>query len=337
MRTSRRGLLRLTGYALVAGTAPLCLAACSGHDSTELPKGWSTHIMEPLTIPVPEGLVAWTQDTGSASFYWDRCWAANPDALSTSTVVLARLWGQGAVDDASPADGVACLSVLVGAQVTVGDIAEVGGGSWRQELSSQAGKGVLWNLVNGVSRAVVILFGPDIDDDAVSGFGGSLVLAKEPSLDAPPAGWQRRQASGVSVLVGADWNDIGTPSERGDGGGEQWTRGWILRSNSDVGTARAVMAGSNLPGASLSEAASAFVDNPGITNLRDSSVTAFSAGGLNGQRVDFTWGGEESLAGCVWLVRVEDVNKGVMYLRWGAADSGFESDRTAMEAAIALV
>ena len=50
-------------------------------------------------------------------------------------------------------------------------------------LSSQAGKGVLWNLVNGVSRAVVILFGPDIDDDAVSGFGGSLVLAKEPSFD----------------------------------------------------------------------------------------------------------------------------------------------------------
>ena len=62
MRTSRRGLLRLTGYALVAGTAPLCLAACSGRDSTELPKGWSTHIMEPLTIPVPEGLAAWTQD-----------------------------------------------------------------------------------------------------------------------------------------------------------------------------------------------------------------------------------------------------------------------------------
>ena len=305
MRTSRRGLLRLTGYALVAGTAPLCLAACSGRDSTELPKGWSTHIMEPLTIPVPEGLAAWTQDTGSASFYWDRCWAANPDALSASTVVLARLWGQGAVDDASPADGVACLSDLVGAQVTVGDVTEVGGGSWRQELSSQAGKGVLWNLVNGVSRAVVILFGPDIDDDAVSGFGGSLVLAKEPSLDAPPAGWQRRQASGLSVLVGADWNDIGTPPERGDGGGEQWTRGWILRSNSDVGTARAVMAGSNLPGASLSEAASAFVDNPGVTNLRDSSVTAFSAGGLNGQRVDFTWGGEKSLAGCVWLLRVE--------------------------------
>ena len=38
-----------------------------------------------------------------------------------------------------------------------------------------------------------------------------------------------------------------------------------------------------------------------------------------------------------WLLRVEDVNKGVMYLRWGAADSGFESDRAAMEAAIAPV
>ena len=49
----------------------------------------------------------------------------------------------------------------------------------------------------------------------VSSFDAGLVMTDEPDLSVHSDLWQCRQAEGVSVLVGRDWNDIGKPEARG--------------------------------------------------------------------------------------------------------------------------
>ncbi|MCL3777063.1 MULTISPECIES: hypothetical protein [unclassified Actinomyces] len=336
MTLSRRLLLRLTGAAALAAAGAPALAACSGdsEDPQEapLPESWQREVMEPLTVPVPAGMSPFVQESGSTDFYWDRCWTSDTSAVPQGDLVLARLWGAGAEDKASAALGLASLMEIVGTDVTTGETQQVRGGS-RQPLTSSTGSGAVWTLTGTPSTAVVVLFGPSVDDDMVSAFEAGLALADEPEPQAPAEGWQRRQAAGLWLLVGEDWNDIGQPEERN--GAAPWSRAWTDRVE-DSRLPGTVMAGDGLAGASLTEAVAGFLKDPGVTALREAAVSAFSNGSLEGQRVDFLWSGAGDYHGCLWLVRDGDVNRAVILLRWDDSDA-FEQNRADAEAGLALV
>lgn len=93
MSLSRRLLLGACAAAAMTGSGTL--VACSDGGSQDrvpaaLPDGWGLDTMEPLTTPVPTGMSPFTQETGSARFYWDRCWASDTSAVAGSDLVLAR-------------------------------------------------------------------------------------------------------------------------------------------------------------------------------------------------------------------------------------------------------
>ncbi|WP_167202336.1 hypothetical protein [Actinomyces respiraculi] len=336
MALSRRFLLRSCGAVALTAAGAHVLVGCSddGSDSGEeaqVPEDWAQEVMEPLTIPLPVGMSLFFQESGSTDFYWDRCWTNSTPEIPTSDLVLARLWGPGAEDNASVTFSVTSLGQIVGGEVAVGEIEEIDGGS-RQSLTSSAGAGAVWSLTNGFTAAVVVLFGPSVDKDMIASFGAGLALADEPELVTPAEGWQRRQAAGLSLLVGEDWNDVGRPDE--SNGASPWTRAWTDRISST--TRGAVMAGDGLTGASLSEAVTGFLNDPGVAALRDSAVSTFSNDSLKGQRVDFLWNRQGDYPGCLWVVRDGDVNRAVMLLRWDASRD-FEQDRATLEAGLTLL
>lgn len=337
MALSRRLLLRSCGAAAITVAGALCLAGCSDDPAgpgaqTRIPDDWTREVMEPLTISLPVGMSAFVQESGSTSFYWDRCWSTSTAAVPTSDLVLARLWGRGAEAGASVSLGVTSLGQIIGGEVTVGEIEEIDGGS-RQSLTSSGGAGAVWSLSNGSSAAVIVLFGPSVDEDMISSFDAGLVLDTEPDLPAPAEGWQRRQAAGISLLVGEDWNDIGQPNERN--GAAPWARAWTDRVSASA-TPGTIMAGDGLPGASLAEAVTGFLDDPGLTALRDPVVSTFSNDSLEGQRVDFLWSRQGDFPGCMWIVRDGDINRAVILMHWDVSNA-FEQDRTAVEAGLAIL
>ncbi|WP_125898867.1 hypothetical protein [Actinomyces gaoshouyii] len=314
------------------------LAGCSddgsgGGGQAQVPEDWAQEVMEPLTIPLPAAMSLFAQESRSTDFYWDRCWTTSATEIPTSDLVLARLWGPGAEDNASVTLGVASLGQIVGGDVTVGEVKENDGGS-RQSLTSSAGagSGAVWSLTNGFTAAVVVLFGPSVDEDMIASFDAGLTLADEPALAAPAEGWQRRQAAGLSLLVGESWNDVGRPEKRN--GANPWTRAWTNRIPTEPQCA--VMAGDGLTGASLSEAVTGFLNDPGLTALRDSAVSAFSNDSLEGQRVDFLWSWDGDFPGCMWVVRDGDVNRAVILMRWEASGD-LAQYRAAVEAGLTLL
>lgn len=337
--------MKLSRRLVIAGGAMMSVflvPGCGSKDtegeasaSPTVPSDWESELIEPLAIKVPDDLTPWSQSNGSSTFYWDRAWATVPEDLGGSTVLLVRLWGPGATQDASASEAVQSLAQLTGADPVSGDVSDLGGGSWWQPLTASAAKGAVWDLTNGASRAVVVLLGPEVTDAFVASVGAGLVMDSEPELPVPEAGWQRRQAGGVSVAVGATWNDIGQPE--GDEAGV-WQRGWTSRVDDITSPSGAVMVGANLAGASVTEAVAALLVKPGVTALRDTVTTPFTSTTVQeGQRVDFTWGNGVSNAGSLWAARSDTTIDGVMYLHWAEADDAYVAARTTIESSIAAV
>lgn len=361
MRTTRRGLFKVAGIGVLygglgpaacsvkqpsaepAGASPQAPGSTSGQ-STQGPgsgkkpePAWGEHTIEPLTVPLPAGLTAWVQPNGSTQFYWDRCWVSDTSNLPGSTFVLVRLFGQGGSKEGVVGDAVNSLLALVREDVEAGGVQELGAGSSRLDLTSDKGAGAVWSLFNGVSQAIVLLYGPGVTKDQVDSFQASLSLAEETARDTPPEGWQRRQAAGLSVLVGSTWNDVGNPPLKSPDAKKVWARGWVRRVNHGLGPVQGVMVGSGFEGASLAEVSAAFVQDPKVGGFRDSSAQAFKVGEWSGQRVDFTWGDAEEQAGAAWFLRAGEVNKGVMFLHWGKADDAYWRDRETIEAGIIVL
>lgn len=335
MALSRR--LLLGARAAVAMTGSGTLVACSDGGSQDrgpasLPDGWGLETMEPLTTPVPAGMSPFTQETGSALFYWDRCWASDTSTVAGSDLVLARLWGPGAEDDVSSENGLAALKEVVGADVTLGDTDRTGSGE-RWLLTYTAGSGALWTVSNDRSQAVVVLFGPKVDESMVSSFDAGLVMTDEPDLSVHSDLWQCRQAEGVSVLVGRDWNDIGKPEARG--GAVTWARAWTDRAEGSP-LPGSVMVGDGPPGATLDETVAGFLQDPGITELREAQTHAFHTDTVEGQAVSFLWSKAGDFAGSVWFTREDDVTKAVLLLHWDAS-ANHGRHRVVFENGIALL
>ena len=124
MTLSRRLLLGACAAAAATGAGALVACSAGGaqdRGAASLPDGWGLETMEPLTTPVPAGMSPFSQETGSARFYWDRCWATDTSAVAGSDLLLVRLWGPGAEDDVSSENGLASLNEVVGTDVTLGD------------------------------------------------------------------------------------------------------------------------------------------------------------------------------------------------------------------------
>lgn len=324
--TSRRVFIYGVSSALALGG----ITSCSRSKGSSIE--WSKSTMEPLSMPVPSGGAVTVQDSGQNIFYWDRIWSTVPNEPAKSTIVAARLLGEGATNNIEVSQCISSIQQMTGVHFKLGEVKNIGNGSWQQILSSDSIQGALWSITNGVSKAVLILTGPGIDSSAVASAQKMISIAKEDPSESPLTGWQRRQANGVYVHVGATWNDVGAP-EQNDGSNKLgWERAWVSRGTEEPPAS--IMVGDDLSGKSLEEASLLLQDSSGITEVREETVRAFSNQHVSGHRIDFKWGLDVANIGAAWLFRNNDVVKTIAYLNWSQESSISQESRSIVEKSV---
>ena len=324
--TSRRAFV----YGMSSIIALGGCASCSRGSGNSI--AWSKSVMAPLTIPVPAGGAVTVQESGQDAFYWDRIWSTVPNEPLKSTIIVARLWGIGATNNIDIAKCVSSIQQMTGASLKMGEINQISNGFWQQTLSSKSVQGALWSITNGTSKGVLILTGPSIDSYAIADAQKIISRAREDGGESEVAGWQLRQANGVYVLVGATWNDIGSPELNDSSGRLKWESAWVSRGNEEPPAS--ILIGSDLSGKSLEEAALLLKQNSGVTEIREDTVAAFSNSHVSGHRIDFKWGLDTANVGAAWLFRSGDAVKTVAYLSWSQDPSFSQEPRSIVEKSI---
>lgn len=334
---TRRYALNL-GLSAVAGLTALTSAGCAGDDDEppeSVPSTWTTSALKPLSYAIPEGMSSWMQETGSAQFYWDRCWATDTKHVASSDLLLVRLWGEGATSGISVATALASLESIDGTGVTVGDragIARLGESSVRQDFTGVSAAttlapsspkadtfhGALWDVTNGVSRALILLIGAGVTKKTIATVELGLKLDKQTALSSVPEGWQQRQVEGVSLVVPANANDL-VPRK-----GFPWTAAYTVRTEEEERTA-SVLVKADVKGDSLnsvSDAVMTTTDVKDVANGAASSVTL--SDGAPALRFDYTFSAGRYRAALL-VASIKSVNYAIDVRDYGMSDASFSA------------
>lgn len=330
--TRRRAL----DTALVGLAGLVAVSGCSGEGDetpTAVPGTWTTNSIDPLSYAIPEGMKVWYQESGSSQFYWDRCWSTNTKDNPASDLLLVRLWGEGAANDASAADALDSLRNINGVVVAAGDVTKVsklGDGSTRQDLAGKgaegtlapespqatAFKGALWDVTNGVSRALILLIGPSVTEKMIATVELGIKFAKQTALGNVPEGWQQRQVGGVSYAVPTGSNDVVLE------GDYIWTAAYTVRTSEDMRTASVAVA-AKVKGSSLNAAADAIMAGNDAKNVADGSASDVAlSDGTSALRFDYTFGGGKYRSALL-VAKIGSETYGVDVRDFGMTDENF--------------